>query len=611
MLLLLLVQGDIIMAQNVTKIDRDEAWQLVLKQIFNGQSEGKIIYAQQELIVKRQKLEEIREIYTPKSTSWFFFVDLMPYQSWGHPCQYIFVDSKTGEIKSIKSDFPPDLGEMDIIYIEKMPKKGKLFKFKPFQKSIRTVSTSNDYAVIISGGMDKYNNYERFWNDCSAIYSVLVDVYGYLDDHIYVLLADGTNPALDRRIGSNSYDSSPLDLDEDGDDDVQYAATKDNIQQVFTILGGKLSRDDHLFVFTTDHGGLESGNNVFINLWNETMRDDEFATELSKVNAGRFNIIMEQCHSGGFIDDLTAENRIIATACRADENSFARGAFTYNEFVYHWISAIAGITPEGTAVDADSNNDGWISMEEAFIYAESNDEQNEHPQYDSNPEYLGCMTSLDPNIWSLNGSDFVCSSESIYELSDLPSGTSVTWTSSSNISFPDGNTGEKVMAKAYSSASTGAGWIEATISSTCGDVTLPRKDVWVGTPSEIEITCPLLAVELNSKVYISASKIGLSEEDNSKQLADTQVNFEFENAINSVAIYPNPVEDIVNVQIPGNLIVDNNCSIEIYNSTGKLLLKKKVTSTINSIDLSNSPSGIYIVKLLTNQEIITKKIIKK
>jgi len=108
-----------------------------------------------------------------------------------------------------------------------------------------------------------------------------------------------------------------------------------------------------------------------------------------------------------------------------------------------------------------------------------------------------------------------------------------------------------------------------------------------------------------------ASKIGLSEEDNSKQLADTQVNFEYENVINSVAIYPNPVEDIVNVQIPGNLIVDNNCSIEIYNSTGKLLLKKKVTSTINSIDLSNSPSGIYIVKLLTNQEIITKKIIKK
>ncbi len=482
-LLFILAQGDILMAQNVKKIDRNEAWQLTLRQVFNGHTEGKIIYAKKELIAKRQKLEEIREIYTPKSASWFFFVDLMPYQSWGHPCQYIFVDCKTGEIKSIKSDFPPNLGDMDIIYVEKTPEKGKLFDFsKPLLKSTRVASTNNDYAVIISGGMDKYNNYERYWNDCSAIYSALVDVYGYLDDHIYVLLADGTSSASDRRIGSNSYDSSPLDLDGDGDNDVQYAATKANIRQVFTVLGGKLNRDDHLFVFTTDHGGLESGNNVFINLWNETMRDDEFAIELNKVNAGRFNIVMEQCHSGGFIDDLTFENRTIATACRADENSFSRGAFTYNEFVYHWISAIAGITPEGTAVDADSNNDGWISMEEAFIYAESNDEQIEHPQYDSTSGNLGCMTSLDPYVWNLNGSKLVCNSGNTYNLNNLPPGASVTWTSSSNIIFPSGNTGSSVSTSPYSSTSSGSGWIEATINGDCGDVTLPRKEVWVGKP---------------------------------------------------------------------------------------------------------------------------------
>ncbi|WP_320019593.1 T9SS type A sorting domain-containing protein [Labilibaculum manganireducens] len=107
------------------------------------------------------------------------------------------------------------------------------------------------------------------------------------------------------------------------------------------------------------------------------------------------------------------------------------------------------------------------------------------------------------------------------------------------------------------------------------------------------------------------SKVGLSEEGNSKQLADTQMNLESTKVITSIAIFPNPVEDVVNIQIPGNLIVDNNFSIEIYNSTGKLLLRKELVSNTNSIDLSNSPSGTYIVKLITDQEIITKKIIKK
>ncbi len=82
----------------------------------------------------------------------------------------------------------------------------------------------------------------------------------------------------------------------------------------------------------------------------------------------------------------------------------------------------------------------------------------------------------------IEGSDIVCSSGSTCSIGNLSPGTSVTWTSSSNISFPSGNTGGTVTAKAYSSTSSGTGWIEATINGACGDVTLPRKDVWVGLP---------------------------------------------------------------------------------------------------------------------------------
>ena len=302
---------------------------------------------------------------------------------------------------------------------------------------------------------------------------------------------------------------------------------------------------------------------------------------------------------------------------------------------------------------------------------------------------LNAFRAIQEILPTIIGYDLVCSSGSTYSL-NLPPGTSVTWTSSSNISFPSGNTGGTVTAKAYSSTSSGAGWIEARISNGGGEVTLPRKDVWVGSPSGSEILCRQRLVGLHSIIEADAlspgatyynwsvdggsiqyaqntshvvvatgstcltnlclrvsgenacgsgiyaykyipmdcsgppsplnsfnpdplivSKVGLSEEGNSKQLADTQMNLESTKVITSIAIFPNPVEDVVNIQIPGNLIVDNNFSIEIYNSTGKLLLRKELVSNTNSIDLSNSPSGTYIVKLITDQEIITKKIIKK
>jgi len=88
----------------------------------------------------------------------------------------------------------------------------------------------------------------------------------------------------------------------------------------------------------------------------------------------------------------------------------------------------------------------------------------------------------DPTI---TGSNLICSSGSTFSVDALPSGYTVTWTSSSNITFPSGNTGGTITAKTYSSISSGSGWIEATINGACGDVTLPRKNVWVGVPDNL------------------------------------------------------------------------------------------------------------------------------
>jgi hypothetical protein len=128
--------------------------------------------------------------------------------------------------------------------------------------------------------------------------------------------------------------------------------------------------------------------------------------------------------------------------------------------------------------------------------------------YDYGYGRLNAFQAIQEVLPLMAGTNIVCSSENTYSLNNLPQGTTVTWTSSSNIIFPSGNTGSSISARAYSSSSSGSGWIEATINGVCGDITLPRKEVWVGKPSTPQITCPLQTVGLNSFVEVSASSLG-------------------------------------------------------------------------------------------------------
>jgi len=269
------------------------------------------------------------------------------------------------------------------------------FDFSKSAPSLRSgINPQNCYVVILSGGYDMGNNHERYWNDCSAIYSALINVYGYLKSHIYVLISDGTNPANDRRRVNGAYDSSPLDLDGDGLPDIQYAATKNNITTVFNTLSNTLTPNDYLFIFTTDHGGTTSSGEATLYLWHETTTASEFAVEVNKVNAGEISIVMEQCYSGGFVPHLEKRGRTVATACSATELSWSGPTIYYNEFVYYWTAAVAGRTPSGSSVNADYNNDGYISMKEAFDYANTHDDANETPQYSSIKSNLGNYLTL-------------------------------------------------------------------------------------------------------------------------------------------------------------------------------------------------------------------------
>ncbi len=76
---------------------------------------------------------------------------------------------------------------------------------------------------------------------------------------------------------------------------------------------------------------------------------------------------------------------------------------------------------------------------------------------------------------------------------------------------------------------------------------------------------------------------------------------------NGISIYPNPTNGIINFEFANN----NIQQIVIFDITGKQIIEKTAISQNAMIDLSSFESGIYIVKIQTDNEIFTTKIVKE
>lgn len=256
------------------------------------------------------------------------------------------------------------------------------------------------------------------------LYSTLITRYGYKPSNIWVIYS-----ACQGELCRRAYH-------------VNYSATVENLQIVFDEVRAKMAHTESntLLIFTTDHGAGfwttdpyeeylrggridTNGDEPFTDyihesdygkdfngdgqidsgirfdqglyLWNETiMYDDEFADLLTPLEGHYQNLIvvMTQCFSGGFINDLSHANRIILTSCSSLEPAWAadsEGPLNYNEFFYHFFSAINRRTPEGRFVDADTDDNGLISILEAFNYASNHDSRHETPLYDDNGDGVG------------------------------------------------------------------------------------------------------------------------------------------------------------------------------------------------------------------------------
>ena len=81
-----------------------------------------------------------------------------------------------------------------------------------------------------------------------------------------------------------------------------------------------------------------------------------------------------------------------------------------------------------------------------------------------------------------------------------------------------------------------------------------------------------------------------------------------ENKLLSFEMYPNPVSDVLNIQLPSGT---DKAEVGVYDYTGRLVSTKTISSNNSTLDVQNISKGIYIIRVTTNSKIGVQRFIKK
>jgi hypothetical protein len=90
-----------------------------------------------------------------------------------------------------------------------------------------------------------------------------------------------------------------------------------------------------------------------------------------------------------------------------------------------------------------------------------------------------------------------------------------------------------------------------------------------------------------------------------KNVAETATSIQNQSVENSIYVYPNPSTGIFNIEM--NSAVKNN--IEVYDMLGKKIKSVELNNPRSTLDLTGSPKGMYMLRIISDGEIVNKKII--
>jgi hypothetical protein len=76
-----------------------------------------------------------------------------------------------------------------------------------------------------------------------------------------------------------------------------------------------------------------------------------------------------------------------------------------------------------------------------------------------------------------------------------------------------------------------------------------------------------------------------------------------------LSLYPNPTQGQFNISY--NDTISGKINVQIFSLSGKLIKQTVLENENNSVNLNGILSGIYLVKVSSNESQVTKKLIVK
>lgn len=101
---------------------------------------------------------------------------------------------------------------------------------------------------------------------------------------------------------------------------VNSQANRSGIFDAISWLESNADGNDVSILYYAGHGG-QTPSNEYLMVYNGSISDDELDEKLDNVE-GRLVVILDSCHSGGFIEELGERNRVVLTACKKDNLTY-------------------------------------------------------------------------------------------------------------------------------------------------------------------------------------------------------------------------------------------------------------------------------------------------
>ena len=105
----------------------------------------------------------------------------------------------------------------------------------------------------------------------------------------------------------------------------------------------------------------------------------------------------------------------------------------------------------------------------------------------------------------------------------------------------------------------------------------------------------------DNQTAVSASGYAVSIAVENKEISVTN---------NTIRVYPNPANNLITIDI-SEFAISNNTVIELLNVNGELLKSQLMLKSKTQLDISALSSGIYILKVTDNKNVVVKKVTKK